>query len=391
VQEEDDDDFGKPMILVADDEPEMRRFLTSQLKHAYAVREARNGSEALDLAQSNNFILILLDLMMPGIDGITLTRALRDEKKTAGVPVIMLTARADDHSKMQALEAGVTDFLTKPFSSSELMVRCRNLILQQQLQQSLARKSRELEAALIQIKETESQLVHQAKMASLGQLSSGLMHEINNPLNFANTASFLLQKRLSKIAIEDRTPIDKPLKDLQDGIKRVSDIVGSLRSFIHPDTSGFGPVSLKEVVDTSLRFVQIDSSQIKVHVAVDESLQVWGNGNQLIHLLINLLQNSTDSLREKGTQDKTVKIEASLQNGRVVLALEDNGKGIKPEIMDKIFDAFFTTKPVGSGVGLGLNICYRIVQNHEGDIRVESKEDEYCRFIITLKPTSSSI
>jgi len=376
-------------VLVADDEPEMRRFLHSQLRSVYAIREARNGSEALELARTHDFALILLDLMMPGIDGITLTEQLRGEPHTASVPIIILTARADEGSKMQALEAGVTDFLTKPFASSELAARCRNLLNQTQLQQSLATKTRELEAALEQIKETEAQLVHQAKMASLGQLSSGLMHEINNPLNFANTAAHLIGKRLGNIQIEDRELLNVPLRDLQDGIRRVADIVSSLRSFIHPDTSNFNGVLLKEAVEASARFVQIPS-EIELKIGVADDLKVWGNRNQLIHLFINLLQNATDSLREKAVPKKKIKVEAALQNGRILLTCEDNGKGIKNAEKEKVFDAFFTTKPVGSGVGLGLNISYRIVQNHRGDIRVESQENEFCRFIITLHPINPS-
>ncbi len=384
-----DTDAGKPLVLVADDEPEMRRFLHSQLKNAYSIREARNGTEALELARANDFALILLDLMMPGIDGITLTGHLRDEPRTASVPIIILTARADEDSKMQALEAGVTDFLTKPFASSELAARCRNLLNQQQLQQNLATKTRELEAALEQIKETEAQLVHQAKMASLGQLSSGLMHEINNPLNFANTAAHLLGKRLNNIQIEDREMLNLPLRDLQDGIRRVADIISSLRSFIHPDTSNFNRVCLKEVVETSARFVQIPA-EIELEIGIADDLEAWGNRNQLIHLFINLLQNATDSLMEKAAPRKKIKVEAALQNGRILLSCEDNGKGIKNSEKEKVFDAFFTTKPVGSGVGLGLNISYRIVQNHQGDIRVESQENEFCRFIITFYPDKPS-
>lgn len=385
-----DNPEGKPSVLVADDEPEMRRFLHAQLKETYAVHEARNGSEALELAKAHDYELILLDLMMPGIDGITLTGLLREETRTAAVPIVMLTARADEDSKMQALRAGVTDFLTKPFASSELAARSRNLLIQNQLKQNLVAKTRQLEAALQQIKDTEAQLVQQAKMASLGQLSSGLMHEINNPLNFANTASHLLAKRVSKLAVEDPESLSVPLRDLQDGIRRVADIISSLRSFIHPDTSNFGQIPLKEAVETSIRFVQIPASEIDLAVSIPDDLKIWANRNQLIHLVINLLQNAVDSLREKGAPEKKIRVEATLQNGRILLICEDNGKGIKTTEKDKVFDAFYTTKPVGSGMGLGLNICYRIIQNHRGDIRIESQENDFCRFIITFHPNNPS-
>ncbi|PAW78056.1 MAG: hypothetical protein B9S32_09215 [Verrucomicrobia bacterium Tous-C9LFEB] len=381
-----EDGRNKPLVLVADDEPEMRRFLTAQLKELYTVCEARNGSEALELARSRDFTLILLDLMMPGIDGITLTRLLRETPGTSSVPIVILTARTDEDSKMQALEAGATDFLTKPFASSELAVRCRNLVLWYQLQNRLSAKSKELEEALEQIKQTETHLVHQAKMASLGQLSAGLMHEINNPLNFANTAAHLIRKRLANATLENRESIEKPLQDLMDGIGRVANIVGSLRSFTHPDSSDFGRVDVKDIIETAARFVQIDSMGIALDLKVEPGLAVRGNRNQLLHLLINLLQNASDSLREKSAAEKRIEVGAVLQNGHICLTCWDNGKGIKAQDLTKIFDAFYTTKRVGEGVGLGLSICHRIVKNHQGEIRVESQENEFCRFNVTLQP-----
>jgi C4-dicarboxylate-specific signal transduction histidine kinase len=136
-----------------------------------------------------------------------------------------------------------------------------------------------------------------------------------------------------------------------------------------------------------VRFVQIPTPEITLETNVPGDLKVWGNGNQLIHLFINLLQNAVDSLMEKGAQEKRISINASLQSGRVLLTCEDNGKGIKTADMDRVFDAFFTTKPVGAGMGLGLNISYRIIQNHLGEMTVESQENEYCRFLINLNQT----
>ena len=269
----------RPAVLIADDEPEMRRFLHSQLKDLYAVVEARNGSEALELARSRDFVLILLDLMMPGIDGITLTKALREEPRTESTPIVMLTARADDDSKMRALEAGVTDFLTKPFASSELALRSRNLIFQQQLREGLAAKTRELERALEQIKETEAQMVHQAKMASLGQMSAGLLHEVNNPLNIANTAVHILKKRLGKLSFENPDAIETPLSDLIGNIRRAADIVGNLRSFSHPDTSNFGRLDLREIVQSAVTLTQARGSGIDLEISIPEKLAVWGNRN----------------------------------------------------------------------------------------------------------------
>jgi signal transduction histidine kinase len=359
-------DDHTPQILIVDDEPDMRRFLASQL------------------ARGRDFSLILLDFMMPDMDGVEVMHQLRKLPTTKTTPIIILTARMDEDFKIRTLQAGATDFLTKPFSSTELMVRAGNIVSVYQLQKQLVRKTEQLEEALEEIKETESQLVHQAKMASLGQLSAGLMHEINNPLNFANTAFHLLKKRLVASPVGDQPTLTKPLNDIQDGIKRVVAITSSLRNFTHPDDSTFGPVDLFEVVTSSVLFVQIDRERISLQLEVPQPLQIWGNSNQLVHLFINLLQNSIDSLHEKDSPKKEIRIQAEVEGEKVAISLYDNGKGIAPADLTKIYDAFFTTKKVGSGVGLGLNTCHRIVEQHHGRITVESQLNEFCRFHLIL-------
>lgn len=248
-------------------------------------------------------------------------------------------------------------------------------------------KTKQLEAALEQIKETESQIVHQAKMASLGLLSAGLMHEINNPLNFANTAFHLLRKRLASSPLAEQPNLAKPLEDIHDGIKRVVAITSSLRDFAHPDDSTFKTIDLAEVIASAIRFVHLDGHKISLHVDVPQLTLLEGNNNQLVHLFINLLQNSIDSLNDKAGPASEIRISAVTKGDQIEVVFRDNGKGIAPENLVRIYDAFFTTKKVGSGVGLGLNICHRIVDQHKGRIMVESEQKEFCQFNLTFPRT----
>lgn len=373
-----------PAILIADDEPEMMRFLRSQLSGSYRVFEAKNGAEALELAGQRRHSLILLDYMMPEVDGIEATRRLRELPSHRGVPIIILTARADEESKFQALDAGATDFLTKPFSSTELLARCRNLAAVYEMQQEIEDRTIRLEKALELIKQTETQMVQQAKMASLGQLSAGLLHEVNNPLNYATTSIHLLKKRLSKSPHPEPELLEKPLNDLHEGIRRVSSIVSSLREFTHPDATLFERIELSNTVKTAIRFVQISSAEISLNLKYEGSATIRGNQTQLVHLFINLLQNSVDSLRAKAAEEKEISIRCKTEDEIVTLEFEDNGNGIPKEELSRIFDAFFTTKKVGQGVGLGLSICHRIIQQHSGSVVVQSEEGEWCRFILTF-------
>lgn len=374
----------RPAVLVADDEPEMMRFLCSQLQHRYDIYRARDGAEALEKAKERRYHLILLDYMMPHLDGIEVTRLLREMPSHRAVPVVILTARADEESKFEALDAGATDFLTKPFSSTELVARCRNLASVYDMQQQIEERTTELEEALVLIKQTETQMVQQAKMASLGQLSAGLLHEVNNPLNFATTSIHLIKKRLSKEPHPKPELLEKPLTDLHDGIRRVSSIVSSLREFTHPDTARFERVELSDAVNTAIRFVQIPGSEVNLTKSLDGCEPIRGNQNQLVHLFINFLQNAVDSLREKGADAREIAISGRTVGDQVEITFQDNGMGIAPEEINRIFDAFFTTKKVGQGVGLGLSICHRIIQQHKGTISVESDVGEWCRFTVSF-------
>lgn len=380
----DADSSNRPAVLLADDEPEMMRFLRSQLRSRYDIDEARNGAEALEFAARRRYHLILLDYMMPEVDGIEATRRIREMPLHKGVPIVILTARADEESKFQALDAGATDFLTKPFSSTELLARCRNLASVYEMQQQIEDRTVRLENALELIKQTETQMVQQAKMASLGQLSAGLLHEVNNPLNFATTSIHLIRKRLGKSPHPEPELLEKPLADLHDGIRRVASIVSSLREFTHPDATHFERIDLEEAISTAIRFVQIPAAEITLEKKVPGAPAIRGNQTQLVHLFINLLQNSVDSLREKGGEELRIDIDCVEEADQVTLIFEDNGKGIPDEERARIFDAFFTTKKVGQGVGLGLSICHRIIQQHEGSVIVESEPNSWCRFAMTF-------
>ena len=174
-------------------------------------------------------------MMMPEKDGLQACRELRDHPATRTTPIVMLTARADEETKIAALNVGVSDFLPKPFSSTELHVRLRNLVDSHGFQRQLGRQNARLEETIEELKRTESMLVQTEKLASLGRLSAGIIHEINNPLNFATTGLYTLRKKGKHIAPEQQEDYAEVLKDVEEGIGRVKTIVSDLRQFTHPD------------------------------------------------------------------------------------------------------------------------------------------------------------
>ncbi len=374
-----------PTILVADDEPDMLRFLKSQLSLHYRVLEAVDGQQAIEKASQFLPDIILLDMMMPEKDGLQACREIREHTPTASIPIILLTARADEETKLAALSAGASDFLTKPFSTTELHVRIKNLVESHQYQRKVSKQNQVLESTIEQLKDTETQLVQTEKLASLGRMSAGIIHEINNPLNFATTGLYTLRNKGKYLAPDQQAEYSEVLQDVEEGIKRVKTIVSDLRMFTHPDAESRDQVDVAEVVAAALRLVSNEwKDKVRIERSLVEHQSVWANKNKLIQVLVNLLQNSIHALTSKSFADEqpTVWIEGRQEPGKSILVVRDNGTGISAEHLDKIFDPFFTTKEVGEGMGLGLSICYRIVQECEGRISVRTEAGKFCEFTL---------
>lgn len=261
----------------------------------------------------------------------------------------------------------------------------RNKATLEQTNQKLDAQNKELAGTIQKLAETESQLVQSEKMASLGVMSAGIIHEINNPLNYATTGLYTLRQKSKYIASEQQADFEDILKDVEEGVSRVKNIVSDLRMFTHPNTDSHDQVGVAEVVEPVLRFL---SAELKDHVRIEqrwpEHQTVTANKQKLIHVFTNLLQNSVDALKTKTFTDEkpTVWIEGRVENGSSLLTIRDNGPGIESKHLGKIFDPFYTTKDVGEGMGLGLSICYRIMQECGGRISVNTEPGKFCEFTL---------
>jgi signal transduction histidine kinase len=380
-------DTDRPTVLIADDESDMRAFLDSELRADFRLHEASDGVQALEAAVRFRPDVILLDMMMPEKDGLEVCRELRKREATRIIPILMLTARVDEETKLAALSSGANDFLLKPFSTTELFVRVRNLVAAHQLQKCLARQNEVLTDALRQLKETQSQLVQAEKLTSLGRLSAGIIHEINNPLNFAATGIYALRGKQKLLSSGEQAEYREILDDVEDGITRVRNIVSDLRTFTYPNAAPTDEVRLQETVEVALRFLSHEwNKRVEVIREVPDTLRVHANRNKLVQVLVNLLQNALDSLKAKQFESDTARIEmcGEAVGSEIRLHVRDNGVGIDSSILDRIFDPFFTTKDVGQGMGLGLSISYRIVEEAGGRIEVKSEVGQFTEFVLVF-------
>jgi two-component system sensor histidine kinase PhcS len=254
--------------------------------------------------------------------------------------------------------------------------------------QQLSQQKRQLEETLQELKRTQDELITSEKQASLGVWSAGIIHEINNPLNFVRTGLYALRNAEKHLPESERAEFKEVMADIDDGVRRVHSIVEDLRSYAHPKNETLSLVPLADVTRVALRFCSEGlRGRVEVVERVPDNFLVYAERNKLIQVLTNLLQNSIHALEEKRFDGEapTIVIEGRSEGDRRLVVVRDNGPGIALENQEKIFDPFFTTKAPGEGMGLGLGICYRIIQGFGGTIRMRSEPGQFCEFTLDLR------
>ena len=252
----------------------------------------------------------------------------------------------------------------------------------------------ELAAALKELGENEARLLHVEKLSSLGRMSAGIVHEINNPLNYTKTALHAVKMFADDLPETEKTDFLDMLRDADEGVERVIKIVSDLRAFTkgRAHTMDISEISLAKVIEATRRLVSQEIREIEFQVEVDEAIQLLGNENQLVQVFVNLLQNASQAMLETTTHGKNPKIRISASptiDRKIIIRVRDNGCGIPEKDLENVFDPFFTKRDIGDGMGLGLSICHRIIEAHNATIEVESKEGEYTEFVLTF-PTPES-
>jgi two-component system, sensor histidine kinase PhcS len=252
--------------------------------------------------------------------------------------------------------------------------------------EALLAQNTELTDTLKQLRDTENQLVQSEKLASLGRMSAGIIHEINNPLSYAKQALFVLKKRMNDLPENRKESALGIIADVNDGIGRVSSIISDLRSFSHPDVGQYAEVQPAAMVGNALRMMsgQLSEAGVNVEFALDESLMVMGDANQIIQILINLIQNAIDATKEREAPSISIRMQHLGRSTQLVI--RDNGQGIPHENLPKVFDPFFTTKDVGEGMGMGLSICFRLMQQMKGTIEASSHPGHWTEVCLTFPP-----
>lgn len=419
-------------ILIVDDVPSNLFTLKVLLEEHFdaEILEGNSGFEALEILMKNTVDLIILDIQMPEMDGFQTAKLIRSRRKTKNIPIVFLTAAyKSDEFRQKGLSLGATDYLTKPIDDYQLTTRIKSYLsiirLERDHKRELERKVRErtrelaesnqkLETTLEKLRNAQRQVIAQEKLASLGELTAGIAHEIKNPLNFIINFSELSQDLVDdmhetispingRLSNPENEEINAILKDLQENAqkinehgKRADSIINNMLVHSYEKKGVMQDTALNTMLQeyASLAYHSMLNNYKGFACSVDYDLDDAVKNVRIIpqdmsRVFLNILNNAFYALHKRRMADESFEpkllIRTIHQGDKVEVVFRDNGVGIPDEVVEKIFNPFFTTKPAGEGTGLGLSICYDIVRNiHKGDIQVASREGEFTEFSIFL-------
>jgi signal transduction histidine kinase len=376
-----DDDLTSANILIVDDQLANVRLLERLLATAgyRELRSTTDSRETLGLYRSFQPDLILLDLLMPHLDGLGVLAQLATEiPPGAFVPVVVLTADVTPEARQRALAAGAHDFLTKPFEALEVVLRIGNLLKTRRLYLALEAHNRSLDQT---VKERTERLLQSEKVATMGSLLAGVAHELNNPL-----AALVGQTQLLRESVTDETLIRRADK-IESAADRCVRIVRNFLTLARQRPPERTVVSITQVIQGAVELLayELRTSVVEVVVETAPGLPIiTADPHQLHQVLVNLMANAHHAMRRQPEPRRLiVGAEHDAMQRVVRVTVTDTGPGISEEVRKRMFEPFFTTKPPGEGTGLGLSLCRGIVEEHGGEITVDS-EGRGARFTITL-------
>ncbi|MBF0450472.1 MAG: response regulator [Candidatus Magnetomorum sp.] len=387
-------------ILIADDRPTTRYMLKKNLcEWGYDVVEATDGTEAWKLLQIEPFPRIaILDWMMPGIDGVEICKKLQKDKSLPFIYTILLTSKKEREDLVYALENGAHNFQSKPFSPAELRSHLNVAKRLVEADDQLKKYAAQME----QLAEIRArQLIHADRLATLGTLAAGITHEISSPITYVAANTELASNHWRKIRIflkellsgnpdqsnnilKSMDKIEKALDRISNGSYRIIKIVRGISSFSRKESAQKEQLNIHDCINVALQLCQ---NQLKYNIIVKKNYAsdiplIWGNPHQLEQVFVNLISNAAHAMSQ--FKQGKLMISSEVSTNEVHVRIVDTGPGISDDVINDIWDPFFTTKPEEKGTGLGLSICKEIITRHGGHLWVKNIPDKGACFTVSL-------
>ena len=439
----------KPLLFIVEDDVTNLKILENLFKNKYRVIARKSGELAIRYFEKLGFIfstsrqyavgeesqqgaaikpsalpdLILLDIEMPGMDGYGVCEKIKKHPLLADIPVIFISAKMGSEDITKGFDVGAIDYVTKPFKASELKARVKTHVSLKQLQEDLIEKNKllrlkmkEIEEKTEKLRQKDLELLMMDRIAGIGTLAAGVAHEVNNPLGFVKSSVNALKKTADKLIdalahwanspkrdflldnyktyLDDigfeqlRGSVDRKYDRVDRGIKRIIKIVNSLKSFSLVDREDSKELDINQSIRDAIEILSPRDKTIHFETILDNVSPVVCNASEINQCMIHVIKNAVDAIGHDGR----IKIRTlyNKEAKKIHVDVDDNGIGISPEALTRIFHPFFTTKPVGSGTGIGLTLTENIIKRHRGKIDISSREGEGTTVHIVLPVGSVS-
>ncbi len=413
----------RPLVLLVDDSRTMRMMLRQVLEEGgYEVAEADCAEKAIEFVQQSPPSIIIMDVEMPGMGGVQGVTRIRNLPLTKHVPILMVTAFDDLDSITKSFNAGATQFIGKPVNPNIIGHHIRYMLrsnqvegelreLSAQLEERVNQRTKELQDAnstlketLAQLQTTQSQLIEAEKMVALARIVARVAHEVNTPIGIAMTAITSLAEKMSVIKksylesqitrteFVDFVKFAEEITSLTEtNLSRAAELIKSFKQVSADQTSEERRVfSLKDYLDKIVASLQPALKQTKLNLTIDcpETISLDSYPGIFFQIITNMVMNSIMHGFD-ANMPGNLAITASQHDDTVTIQYKDDGKGIQPKDLPRIFEPFYTTKRGAGGVGLGLHIVYnRIVQTLGGTIKCESTPGQGVLFTIQFPRVS---
>ena len=375
---------SKATILIVDDMPANLEVMTNHLeRQGYRAVVALSGDEGLERAEFVHPDLILLDVMMPGLDGFETCRRLKAGARTREIPVIFMTALTDTADKLAGFAAGAVDYVTKPLNGAEVLARIDSHVTLYALRRQLAEQNTQLQQEIVARSETQAAL--ERSNAEFEQLAYVASHDMQEPLRMIASYLQLLAKRYQGRLDADA---DEFIGYAVDGAKRMQALINDLLALSRLGTKArpFAPTDCNLVVRTALAELMVAIEESGAQISIGELPTVMGDETQLLQLFRNLVSNA---IKFHGEAPPVVQLTAEQVDAWWKFSVRDNGIGIASEYFERIFILFqrLHGRSQYPGTGIGLAICKKIVERHGGHFELQSEPGRGSTFSFTLPRT----
>ena len=373
-------------ILIVDDSKSLASIMRESLAGLYDVKEAHSGKEALTILEYFVPDLILLDIIMPGMNGFTLCKKIRADQRYSGLKIIMVSGEKTLKNRLTGYDAGADDFLTKPVEIEELRAKVKIFLEMKNLETRLNILNNELNE---QVRIRSQQLLESERMAALGKFTAGIVHNLNNPLQSIMGYAYL---------ISEEYPDNKMVMSLMKAAETMKDmIITILNNAINENKTSIVDIDFNKLLADQVNLFKANSffkHQVTKKLKFKPLPSYSGVYSHFSQSLGNLIKNAIDSMHD--SEEPRLEIGTSHDNEMIHIDVTDTGHGIERENIKKIFDPFYTTKPLVSsngsptGTGLGLASSKEMIESYGGTITVESEKGKGSIFKISL-PYSKSV